>query len=331
MTQSTTVFDPEGTPKALSKLLAGGGEGNVYPLVERSEILIKWYHPEVLQKRGIELREKTEAMIKIKNDFSNYSVSWPLLSVFDVKKKWIGYAMHRADGVPLGRLAHALAYQKSFPMLNRHDITNYLLSLLEAVQMLHKARVRVGDYNFNNILCTPGSNRVTLIDCDSYQIERNGRVYPCPVGSPDMTPKEHHGKEYEKIFRSEESERFSLAIVLFKCLMLGRHPYDIVGGEDPVSNLREGRFAYGQGSSGIPIGSWYNIWSHMPHRLKSMFINTFTEGAGDISRRPTIEEWMNELHIYLNEMNKGWHEVAIKPKKPKSKAYLGANSTTSTY
>lgn len=114
------------------------------------------------------------------------------------------------------------------------------------------------------------------------------------------------------------------------CITKWRHPYDIVGGEDPVSNLREGRFAYGRGNSGVPVGAWYNIWSHMPHRLKSMFITTFTEGAGDISKRPTIEEWMKELDIYLNEMNKGWHEVAIKPEKPKSNVYLGARSTAST-
>lgn len=329
MSQITTVFDPQGTPKALSKLLASGGEGNVYPLIDRSELLVKWYHPEVLQKRGTELREKTEAMINIKKDFSGHSVSWPLLSVFDAKKNWIGYAMRRADGVPLGRLAHAMAYQKSFPTLNRSDIAGYLLSLLDAVQMLHKAGVRIGDYNFNNILCTPGSSRVALIDCDSYQMERNGRVYPCPVGSPDMTPKEHHGKAFDQILRSEESERFSVAIVLFKCLMLGRHPYDIVGGEDPVSNLREGRFAYGRGNSGVPVGVWYNIWSHMSHRLKSMFITTFTEGAGDISKRPTIEEWMKGLDIYRSEMNKGWLEVAIKPNKPKSKVYLGKASIIS--
>jgi len=326
MSQTTTVFDREGTPNALSKLLARGGEGEVYPLADRPEILVKWYHPEVLQKRGVELRKKTEAMIIIKDKFAGQSVSWPRLSVFDVHKNWIGYAMRRAEGVPLGRLAHAMAYQKSFPTLNRCDIADYLLSLLDAVWMLHEAGVRIGDYNFNNILCTPGSNRITLIDCDSYQMEHNGHMYPCPVGSPDMTPKEHHGKAFDKIFRTDESERFSVAIVLFKCLMLGRHPYDIVGGEDPVSNLREGRFAYGRGNSGVPVGAWYNIWSHMPHRLKEMFIATFTEGAGDISKRPTIKEWRNALDIYLKEMKKGWHEVTIKPEKPKSNNYRGERS-----
>ena len=320
------VFDRGGSPKLLSELLASGGEGGVYPLADRQGILVKLYHKEILEKRGSELSDKIEAMIQIKGKFEGHSVSWPLLSVFNDRKEWIGYAMHRADGVPLGRLAHAMAYKKSFPNLNRSDIVNYLLSLLKAVQMLHKVGVRIGDYNFNNILCLPGGKQVTLIDCDSYQMERHDLVYPCPVGSPDMTPKEHHGKAFDQIFRSAESERFSIAIILFKCLMLGRHPYDIVGGEDPVTNLREGRFAYGRGNTGIPSGAWYNIWSHMPSVLKSMFIETFTEGSNDISKRPTIENWIKALTIYLNEINKGWHEINIKPENPKSKEYRGSRS-----
>ena len=34
--------------------------------------------------------------------------------------------------------------------------------------------------------------------------------------------------------RNEASERFSVAIVLFKCLMLGRHPFDVVEGEAEI-------------------------------------------------------------------------------------------------
>ena len=312
----------------LGELLARGGEGQVYPLGDRPEILVKWYHSEVLQKRGTELREKVEAMIEIKKHFKYHSVTWPLMSVFEdaANKNWVGFAMRRARGVPLSRLAHAMAYKKVFPTLDRCQITEYLLSLLKEVRVLHKAGVRIGDYNFNNILCTPGHNRIMLIDCDSYQINLNGRVYSCPVGSPDMTPKEHHGKAFDKIFRTEESERFSVAIVLFKCLMIGRHPYDIVGGDDPVNNLREGKFAYGIGNSGVPIGPWYNIWSHMPHRLKDMFITVFTEGGEDYSKRPTIEEWVKALEIYFVEMKKGWHEITIRPENPKPKEYRGSRS-----
>ena len=326
MPPDSTVFDATGTAQALAPLLASGGEGQVFPLAGKPGIVVKQYHPEVLQKRGTELQAKTEAMIDLRERFDHPCLSWPRMGVFDAKGQWIGYAMRRAQGLPMGHMAHAVAYRKHFPTLDRTHIAAYLLSLLGAVRTLHRSGVCIGDYNFNNVLCTPGSAQLTLIDCDSYQLEHQGRTYPCPVGSPDMTPLEHHGQAFDKIRRTEHSELFSVAIMLFKSLMLGRHPYDIRGGEDPVSNLRAGQFAYGKGNRGIPAGDWYNIWSHMPHRLKEMFIHTFTEGAANPARRPALDDWHQALSVYLAEMHKGWHEVAVRPAQPKSSSYRGTRS-----
>lgn len=329
MHSAFTVFDPTGAAQALAPVLASGGEGQIFPLAGRPEILVKQYHPEVLQKRGTELRAKTQAMIDMRDKFDQPCLSWPRMSVFDDKRQWIGYAMRRAQGRPMTHMAHAKAYPKHFPTLDRIQIAAYMLSLLEAVRSLHRVGICIGDYNFNNVMCTPGTSQVTLIDCDSYQMQHGGRTYLCPVGSPDMTPLEHHNKAFDKIVRTEQSELFSLAIMLFKCLMLGRHPYDIRGGEDPVSNLRAGQFAYGKGNRGIPAGPWFNIWSHMPHRLKEMFIVTFTEGAKDPARRPGLNDWSEALSVYLSEMKKGWHEVAVRPAQPKSSNYRGTRSQPS--
>ncbi len=326
MNANATIFDPKGACRTLGPELASGGEGQVFPLQQDPEILVKCYHPEVLAKRGAELRRKTEAMLTLKDQFRSHPVSWPLLSVLDEQRRWIGYAMRRAQGVPMFRLAHAMTYAKSFPALDRIQVVAYLRSLLAALDGLHRHGVRAGDYNPNNILCQPGSDAVSLIDCDSYQVAVGGQLFRCPVGSPDMTPKEQHGRAFSEILRTEESERFSVAIVLFKCLMLGRHPYDIVGGDDPVNNLKAGRFAYGRGNTGVPKGPWFNIWSHMPHRLKEMFIHTFTDGAMQPEVRPTLAEWNLALKLYQAEMAKGWHETAIKPAQPKSREYRGSRS-----
>ena len=326
MNANTAVFDTQGASRLLGQELASGGEGRVFPLQQNPVILVKCYHPEVLARRGQELRRKTEAMLALKDRFSAHPVSWPLLSVLDGQQRWVGYAMRRAQGVPMFRLAHAMAYVKSFPGLTRIEVVAYLRSLLAALDGLHRHGVRVGDYNLNNILCQPGTAAVSLIDCDSYQIEAGGQLFRCPVGSPDMTPREQHGRAFSDVLRTEESERFSVAIVLFKCLMLGRHPYDIVGGDDPVNNLKAGRFAYGRGNTGVPKGPWFNIWSHMPHRLKEMFIHTFTVGAGDPAARPGLADWDKALQLYQSEMAKGWHESAIKPAQPKSSEYRGSRS-----
>ena len=108
-------------------------------------------------------------------------------------------------------------------------------------------------------------------------------------------------------------------------LMLGRHPYDIVGGSERAENLRKGDFPYGKGNRGIPRGRWYNIWSHMPHKVKSLFIRTFMEGSNDPAERGTLEQWVEVFDIYRKEIAKGWHEVAMEPAEPKKSEYRGNN------
>lgn len=327
MTDITTVYDAQLQPQHVGAMLARGGEGSVYPLSTRSDVVVKVYHPQVLAKRGPQLHEKIEAMCELTELRNNKSLGWPLLSIYDANKNWLGYAMYRVAGHPMFNLAHAMLYKKYFPNADRRHFVDYLIDLLKQVQVLHSSGVLIGDYNLQNIMCVPNSHKVHLIDCDSFQMRIAGKHYPCPVGSADMTPKEQQGQSFSTIVRTLESEHFSIAIILFKCLMLGRHPYDIVGGADPVSNLTRGEFAYGIGNRGIPKGHWYNIWSHMPHRVKSLFITTFTEGADNPAKRATIEQWLEALTVYRNEIDKGWHEAAIIPRKPKSNEYRGQSTS----
>ena len=314
----SNVLDRNGAVKQLGAELARGGEGTIYPLTDRADILVKCYHDDILQKNRKTLRDKLQAMVEVHQRFGNPNLSWPLLSVFNAQGEWIGYAMRRVSGVKMHCLAHAILYKKHFPNLTRVALVQILLNLVTQVEQLHQQGVMIGDYNLNNFMCDPQTLQVGLIDCDSYQVQLAGVRYPCPVGSPDLTPKEHHGMNYADVVRNPQSEVFSLAIILFKCLMLGRHPYDVVGGEDPVSNLKAGNFPYGKGNSGIPKGDWYNIWSHMPYRLKSLFVSTFVEGATDPQQRPSLADWKQALQLYQTELNKGWHETAMRPAQPKS-------------
>ena len=314
----SNVLDRNGAVKQLGAELARGGEGTIYPLTDRADILVKCYHDDILHKNRKTLRDKLQAMVEVHQQFGNPNLSWPLLSVFNAQGEWIGYAMRRVSGVKMHCLAHAILYKKHFPNLTRVALVQILLNLVTQVEQLHQQGVMIGDYNLNNFLCDPQTLQVGLIDCDSYQVQLAGVRYPCPVGSPDLTPKEHHGMNYADVVRNPQSEVFSLAIILFKCLMLGRHPYDVVGGEDPVSNLKAGNFPYGKGNSGIPKGDWYNIWSHMPYRLKSLFVSTFVEGATDPQQRPSLADWKQALQLYQTELNKGWHETAMRPAQPKS-------------
>lgn len=321
-----TVYTPDGTPANLGSEIGGGGEGTVYEVQtntpNQNNILVKIYHNTQKQKT-LEKKIDTMRVMPIRDE---KFISWPISPVFDVNKNWVGYAMRRISGVPAFYLAHPYLYNKDkyFPNANRGLVVNALIDLLKKIDLLHKEKVFIGDYNLNNIFFDPKTYKAYLIDCDSYQV----KGFPCPVGSPDMTPKEHQGKKFDQITRTLESEYFSIAIVLFKCLMLGRHPYDIVGGADPVENLKNGNFPYGKGKNGkenIPKGNWYNIWSWMPHYMKNCFIQTFTDGADNPKARVTTKEWIDNLTRYRNDLNKGYFgDGEMCPQHPKSSEYNGS-------
>ena len=306
---------------------AQGGEAAVHAVPKFSGAVVKLYHAPVLQKRTDILRAKIEAMISdpdLARFKQHMGLAWPRFSVFDDDGRWRGYAMRKAEGVRMSVLAHALAFREHFPKLDRQALATVLLNLLVTVRELHAANVLVGDYNPANFLCDPASGGVTFIDCDSWQIFAKGKTFRCPVAAPDMLAPELLGRELNKILRTQESELFSIAILLFKVLMLGRHPFDVCGGASPVDNIRKGYFPYGIGGGGIPKGPWFNIWSHLPYKLKEQLVRTFKDGIGNPSDRTALAEWIDLLKLYQREMDKGWHDKEIRPPAPKTKNYRGS-------
>lgn len=319
------VYDQNQEKQALAPLLAKGGEGVIYPLEQLNHIVVKLYFDEKLEKNAQLLQDKVNAMTAMCASFKN-NMAWPAILVFDEHQKWIGYAMPKMEGRTFRSLAHPMLYKKYAPNLNRCDIANMMLSWLEGIEKLHKSGVMIGDYNLQNFMWNPENLSVSFIDCDSYQIKTKDKFFPCLVGSPDLTAPEQHGRDFKTLERTVESEYFSINIILFLCFMIGRHPYDIVAGEDPVKNLQNGNFAYGRGNNGkrnIPKGSWYKIWSHLPYAMKELFITTFTKGVKDPSKRATIKQWKQVLRQYLIEIEKGYHNIQLIPDEIKSSQRAG--------
>lgn len=309
------VFDALGKEQVLGNLLGKGGEGEVFALQSRPEVAVKLYHQELLQRRKGELREKIEAQIELYPALKHLPLAWPRISVFDSAGQWIGYAMGRAKGVPLRKMAHPALQKQVFPKLGRCEIATRLIRLLEVVQTLHRHGVMLGDVNLGNVLVVPENPaEVWLIDCDSMQVKAaNGQHFPCPVGTPEFSAPEHQpgrgGASFVEVIRTPESDTYSLAILMFQCFMLGRHPFDQVDGKSPAHNMLKGDFPYGRngirpGTSGsIPAGPWYVIWSWLSFNLKNNFCTTFCEGGADPSLRTPIADWIKCLKQYQYAIN----------------------------
>lgn len=336
---SNTVRNYAGEAVELSnEPIARGGEGAIYLVPSYQRAVVKIYHPDILNKRQMQLKNKIDLMSQHKQFESlktNGNLTWPLFSVTDNNGNWLGYAMRKIEnGKGLNLLGHAKAYIKHFPNLTRSDVVDYLLDLTKTIKLLHAKKVMIGDYNPTNFLCFTNKvndKKVAFIDCDSWQIEVDNQKFYCPVSVPDMLPPELMNKQLENYPRTEQSELFSFAILLFKILMLGRHPYDSVGGENPVSNIKKGYFPYGKDGGEIPVGKWYNVWSHLSFKIKDAMIDTFKDGTNDPSKRTPLKIWEEILAIYKKEIAKNWHSNELVPGKAKSKKYNGSNSTSKSF
>jgi DNA-binding helix-hairpin-helix protein with protein kinase domain len=321
------VFDLNGRVQQVGDLLGQGGEGAVYTLRDRPDVAVKCFSPEKLEKHRLVLRQKIEAQMVLKSVMHQLPLSWPLLSIFNARQQWIGYAMRKAAGKPFTYLAHPVLIKKYFPNFTRLDIAQALIHLLKTVRTLHRHHIMLGDVNLNNFLCDPQTLEVSLIDCDSYQVKaQDGTHFPCLVGSPLLTAPEHLGCDFSKVIRTEQSDCFSLAVFIFQCLMFGRHPYDSIGGGDPVANMRGGHFPYGKGgvapgfNGAVPNGPWYVIWSHLTYKLKDSMIRTFKEGVNDPAQRGSIDEWIDVLKGYIWSLKNGHVSSELQPKEAKKAA-----------
>jgi DNA-binding helix-hairpin-helix protein with protein kinase domain len=320
-----TVYDLHGNARRLGSLYAKGGEGSIYPLVENNKCLVKAYHTDNRSLQGLEnlRKEKISFMLGMQNLVDDPRYAWPRLNVFDDSRRWIGYAMRKVDGHMLQTLCQPQLLSERFPDWKRQNLVKTCINLILGIEKLHKNNVILGDINPANML-VDNSSRISFIDCDSYQVKSLGKIYTCPVCIPMyLAPELINAGNLSTITRTEEQELFSVAIILFKILMIGRHPYDRIGGADPVENLKSGRLAFGYDcGERFSKGPWHRIWSHLPYKMKNLFIQTFKDGHKDVSKRVNLGDWLACLSIYENEIEKGWHENEIIPSKAKeSKHY----------
>lgn len=322
------IYNEQGKAAVLGKEISQGGQGIVYHLEGNEKTVVKIYTGESFKRQKTEIEQKLKAAVEIRKQNKPEGAAWPGFLVYNDKQEFIGYAMAKAEGVKLKYLAHAMLYKKYFPKLTRMDIVEMLLTLAENILKLHKQKILVGDMNLDNILVNQLNYTPTLIDCDSYQLDWNGKQWYCPVGRPEQLPPELQGVNLSRTKRTFESEMFCLMILVFQCLMIGRHPYDSLGGGAPHENIIKGYFPYGSrdisdGIRGIiPKGPWYIIWSHLPYDLKSMFIKTFTEGSTDPGQRPLMKELIDVLKKYRHMLHKGHANNEIVPDHVKKSKYI---------
>jgi DNA-binding helix-hairpin-helix protein with protein kinase domain len=229
-------------------------------------------------------------------------IAWPTDLVFGADRKFAGFLMPRAPEPAPVNLSILAQRRERETKLTENFAWNGLLAIARnyvvAIEALHASSVIACDINLKNVMVS-GDQTVTVIDCDSMQFEVGGKQHLSSYHQIEFLAPEFSGVDLRKVPRTFESDRWSLAVLLWMVLMDGHHPLTGVwsgsGEPDIGDHAAAGRFPYAGGNGKLRPSREAPPWRALPAELQRLFIRTFTEGARNPGLRATASDWSQAL------------------------------------
>lgn len=204
----------------LGQLLKKGGEGAVYYVQDQPSLLAKLY----LKDIGPERAEKLRIMPQLLTPKLASLTAWPHDVLHGPGGKVVGFLMPKINAHDVHELYGPKSRRQFFPQADWRLLVRAALNTARAFAVVHEAGYVVGDINHGAVLVSQDAT-VRLIDCDSFQITVGAKTFRCEVGMEDFTPPELQGTSFRGLTRTMNHDNFGLAVLIFRLLMLGRHPF----------------------------------------------------------------------------------------------------------
>ena len=300
----------QGTYILESKPLAKGGEGAIYKINGNNNIVAKIYF-----KPTKELEEKLTYMSNNPPDKSVLNdIAWPLDILYD-GGSFCGFIMPKMEaGTELGEL-YKFNPDKEPVLTYQHRII-IAINICKVISAVHNAGYTFGDFNQCNIGVNLKNGHVGFFDTDSYHIRNRiiGKTYRCGVCLPGYVAPELIQQCKGKDFLSaplptftQETDRFALAIHIFKLLMNGFTPFNGIKDNETISTASPGTgnqaierdnycFKLGNKPQSLAVPNL----SSFPTTIQDLFTRAFIDGRKNPRKRPTADEWEKALTNYLN-------------------------------
>ncbi len=318
----TAFVDNQQKRVSLGVELGRGGEAAVYSVESQPALVAKIYH----QPPSPEKAQKLSQMVELQSQRLLALAAWPVGTLFTAgNKSLVGFLMRNMRGF---KDIHLLYSPKSrtrefSPKANWRFLIHTAANVARAFSVIHEHGHVIGDVNQSNVRVSPETAVVGLIDCDSFQISANGKLYPCEVGVPLYTPPELQETEFREVIRTANHDNFGLAVLIFHLLFMGRHPFagKFLGrGDMPIEQaIAEQRFAFAtdvQRTQMQPPPACITL-AHVPQEIGELFTSAFgPDGAGGC--RPDGRQWIsaldalasrlivcsaNKAHLYFNGLS----------------------------
>jgi DNA-binding helix-hairpin-helix protein with protein kinase domain len=300
----SALFDSDGISVSLGGKIGTGGEGSVYDVPQRPDLVAKVYHNPVDPAKAAKLvamaRMAAPDLLKIG--------AWPVEILRISRDGRVGGLL--MPRVRAAREAHTVyspkQRQAEMPNVDWSFLVWVARNAAAAVETVHRAGHVIGDINQKGFLVA-GDATVRLIDCDSFQITHDGQLFRCLVGVPEFTAPELHGQSFDRVTRTPNHDAFGLSVLIFHLLFMGRHPFAgryQGSGDMPLERaIRELRFAYSQTAATrqvVPPPFTLPL-SAATFAVAGLFERAFGP-SGIRGDRPTAKEWVTGLEQLKAEL-----------------------------
>lgn len=296
----------------------GGAAGKIYEVLDHPHFVAKIFHS--LAKSNTN-REKLQAMLHnrpafapvqkngkefVMSDGEKYiQIAWPDAILENESGFCVGYLMPRIDLSLAASLDHFMQ-KATRQKLNLPENYDYRIriacNLSSMVAALHEKEHYIVDLKPSNVYVYKKSMLVSILDCDGFSIKGDNKRYPAEFVSEEYIYPEGMKQDCDEM--GEEQDKFALAVIIFKLLNNGIHPYSGTPRKQsqPALTIQErieqNHYAYGSWADLYQAPHPYSIHDFFTKETLELFDRAFVKGM----KRPSAQEWEQHLRKLISNL-----------------------------
>lgn len=281
----------------------GGAAGKIYLNLTHPDLVAKIFHE---KNKSHTNRQKLEAMLHnrpnippIEYDGQNFvQIAWPEAVLEDDEGFCVGYLMpliKTEDAVSLDHLMQKAVRQKLGLPESYSNRLYAAYNVASMVAALHKCGHYIVDLKPANVSVYKENMLVAVYDCDGFSIRGENGRYPAEFVSEEYIYPEGMQQNCEDM--GEEQDKFALAVILFKLLNNGIHPFSGTPrkADDQMlplqTRIEQYHYAYGLWPDSYQSPHPYSMHGYFDKKTLELFDRSFLKNQ----KRPSAKEWQEHL------------------------------------
>lgn len=288
----------------------GGAAGKIYAHLGNPDSVAKIFHN---KSKSPTNRKKLEAMLlnrpnfppAMKDGVEYVQIAWPDAILEDEEGFCVGYLMpliNMSEAVSLDHLMQK-AIRKKLSLSEKYAYRIFAAyNITSMVAALHKCGHYIVDLKPSNVSVYKDTMMVAMVDCDGFSIKGELGRYPAEFVSEEYIYPEGMEQSCEEM--GEEQDKFALAVMIFKLLNNGVHPFSGVPRKSDTTMLtiqnriEQYHYAYGLWPDTYQAPHPYSIHDYFDKKTLELFERAFVKDQ----ERPSAKEWQEHLWSMMHNL-----------------------------